>query len=338
MASQGTATAATSVAISLNTTAGTLNPSQTQSFTATVTGSTNTAVTWSLNPGVGSIAASGNTVAYTAPALVSNAQSITITATSKADTTKIASAVIKLAPALNISPLSATLTNSQSISLNTTGANTNGVVWSFSPAIGTLVQNGTTAVYTVPSSLSQSQTIQVQATSVSTSTLIARAMLVLVPTVAVSMTPPSTDLLAGEQIVLNPMVSGSTNTAVRWSLSPNLGTIDSTGLYTAPTDLVDDTTVTITALAQADSTKMAQSSVRVHPNGIYFRTNANGLQSLIWNGMDYNYVYGEGLLSYVYEPNSTGSTAQYTPKCMPGPFTVNSVTGKTARLTEIHSR
>ena len=41
-----------------------------QSLTAAVTGSTNTGVTWSLSPNVGSLAMAGNTAVYAAPAIV----------------------------------------------------------------------------------------------------------------------------------------------------------------------------------------------------------------------------------------------------------------------------
>jgi hypothetical protein len=73
----------------------TLTPSQTQAFTATVANTSNTAVTWSLSPAVGSISAAG---LYTAPTSITSSQTITVTATSVADATKSASASISLSP------------------------------------------------------------------------------------------------------------------------------------------------------------------------------------------------------------------------------------------------
>ena len=73
----------------------TLTPSQTQAFTATVANSSNTAVTWSLSPAVGSISTAG---LYTAPASITSAQTVTVTATSVADSTKSASASVSLSP------------------------------------------------------------------------------------------------------------------------------------------------------------------------------------------------------------------------------------------------
>src|SRR5271165_3018735 len=75
---------------------------------ALVTGSSNTAVTWSAAPvvtgatlGAGSSPASSgiSTNTYAAPANISSAQTVTVTAKSVADTTKSASVTIALATA-----------------------------------------------------------------------------------------------------------------------------------------------------------------------------------------------------------------------------------------------
>jgi hypothetical protein len=73
-----------------------LTAAQTQQFTATVTGTANTVVSWSLNPSVGTISQAG---LYTAPASVSAAQNVTVTATSAADSSKSAQAVVGLSSA-----------------------------------------------------------------------------------------------------------------------------------------------------------------------------------------------------------------------------------------------
>ncbi len=73
----------------------TLAPGQTQQFTATVTNTTNTAVTWALSPNVGTISATG---LYTPPSTISTQQAVTVTATSVANTTKTGSASIILIP------------------------------------------------------------------------------------------------------------------------------------------------------------------------------------------------------------------------------------------------
>ena len=73
----------------------TLGQSQTQQFSATVTGATNTAVTWSLSPALGRISGTG---LYTAPATITSSQTVTVTATSAADPSRSGTATVTLTP------------------------------------------------------------------------------------------------------------------------------------------------------------------------------------------------------------------------------------------------
>jgi hypothetical protein len=72
-----------------------LNSLQRQQFTAAVTNTTNTAVTWSLNPNVGSISSGGM---YTPPSLIVTRRTVTVIATSAADPTKNGTATVALVP------------------------------------------------------------------------------------------------------------------------------------------------------------------------------------------------------------------------------------------------
>ncbi|MGA9566141.1 MAG: carbohydrate-binding protein [Candidatus Korobacteraceae bacterium] len=73
-------------------------------LSASVSGTTNTAVTWSAagiingNPAVGTIAGTGLTVTYQAPAVVPQAASVIVTATSVADISKSASLSVAITP------------------------------------------------------------------------------------------------------------------------------------------------------------------------------------------------------------------------------------------------
>ncbi len=71
----------------------TLRAGQSQSFAASVTGAANNSVVWSVSPPVGAVSFIG---VYTAPAVLSSAQTVVVTATSIADGTKAASATINL--------------------------------------------------------------------------------------------------------------------------------------------------------------------------------------------------------------------------------------------------
>ena len=76
--------------------------SATQQFTATVTGTANTAVTWDVNGVAGGDATHGtvsNTGLYTAPAAVPNPATVDVTATSVADNTKSDTAVVTVTTA-----------------------------------------------------------------------------------------------------------------------------------------------------------------------------------------------------------------------------------------------
>src|SRR5262244_3268467 len=79
------------VGVSVSPAAATLSQGQTQQFTATVTGSGNSAVTWSIAPSLGTVSAAG---LYTAPVSIGSQQAVMVTATSVADPTKSASATI----------------------------------------------------------------------------------------------------------------------------------------------------------------------------------------------------------------------------------------------------
>lgn len=143
-----------------------IQTSATQQFTATVTGSSNTSVTWTATGGT--VSASG---LFTAP---STAGSYTVTATSVADTTKSASATVTVAsgtPAVSvtISPTAATLllNATQQFTATVTGSTNTAVTWT---ATGGTV--GTAGLYTAPGAAGS---FTVTATSVADTTKSASA-------------------------------------------------------------------------------------------------------------------------------------------------------------------
>jgi hypothetical protein len=80
---------------------------------------------------------------------------------------------------------------------------------------------------------------------------------------SVSVTPPTGLVTAGQTLQFAATVTGSSNQAVTWSRSPALGTISSTGLYTAPAVLGAPTSVTITATSVAFPGKSAWATINV---------------------------------------------------------------------------
>ena len=53
--------------------------------------------------------------------------------------------------------------------------------------------------------------------------------------------------------------------SVTWSLSPNVGSISTAGLYTAPASITSTQTITVTATSAADTTKKGTATVTLNP-------------------------------------------------------------------------
>lgn len=144
-----------------------LYASQTQQFTATVANAANTAVTWSVSSGAGTISSSG---LYTAPSAISTQQTVTVRATSVADTSRSATATVTLYPpvAVTVTPATSTLSPSQTQQFSAAVANAanTAVTWSVSPGMGTISSGG---LYSAPSNVTAGQTAIVTATSVADS-------------------------------------------------------------------------------------------------------------------------------------------------------------------------
>lgn len=86
------------------------------------------------------------------------------------------------------------------------------------------------------------------------------------PPVTVTVTPSSVVVAAGQTQQFTASVTGTTNTAVNWSVSPNVGTISATGLYTPPASLDQGAVVTVTAVSQADPTRSGFAVAAVTPS------------------------------------------------------------------------
>lgn len=269
--SSATVTLSPPVAVSITPASATLYGGQTQQLSATVINTSNTGVSWSISPaGTGNISSTG---LYTAPATISTQQTVTITATSQADSTKSASAVITLSPpvAITVAPQSATLYSgaSQQFTATVVNSTNTAVTWTLSPSgAGTIDSTG---LYTAPASIPDQQTVTLTATSQADAAKSATATVTLSPPIAVSISPTAATLYAGQTQQFMADVSNTSNTAVTWSISPaTLGTIDITGLYTAPSTISTQQTVTITATSQANPSASVSAPVTLSPPACSF--------------------------------------------------------------------
>jgi hypothetical protein len=87
------------------------------------------------------------------------------------------------------------------------------------------------------------------------------------PSISVAVSPSTANVRVGNSASFSATVSGTTNTAVSWSVNDTpggsslLGTIDSSGKYTAPATLPSPNILTVKATSSADTSKSSTSSV-----------------------------------------------------------------------------
>ena len=235
---------------------------KTASFIASVTGTDNTAVTWSVQEsGGGTISDSGD---YTAP---NAAGSYHVVATSAADPTRSATATVVVtssqppAVMITIAPATAALAvnGTQAFTAVVTGSSNTNVLWSVQESAGgAIAGNGT---YTAPATAG---TYHVVATAAADSAKTATATVTVTaapPAISVSVSPASAAVAAGGTQAFTATVTGSGNQAVTWSVTEAAGgAVTAAGVYTAPTAAG---TYHVVATSAADVTKSATASVTV---------------------------------------------------------------------------
>ena len=87
--------------------------------------------------------------------------------------------------------------------------------------------------------------------------------------VSVSISPTTASVEIGNTVQFTATVSNTSNTAVTWQVNnvtggnATVGTISTSGLYTAPAAVPNPNTVTVKAVSQADATKSASATVTI---------------------------------------------------------------------------
>jgi len=261
-------------------------------FTASVLDdTTNAGVLWTLSgtgctgDGCGTLSAqssqSGVPITYTAPATVPNGVTVTLTATSVADPTKSAMAVVTITSSIQVSitptgfvgvDVGTTLQLTASVSND---ADNRGVTWTLSGAGCSGASCGTispTGLYTAPLTAPVQPAVTVTAASVTDYTKSASATVVVtVPGVVTVYVSPTSALICtyGCRVTRSRSFTAyvfhdASNAGVSWSAG--VGTLSSTTsssgvaiTYTAPSGATGSTVVTATSLA--DRTKSASATV-----------------------------------------------------------------------------
>ncbi len=238
-------------------------------FTAAVAGATsNKNVHWTFSPTLGTLTAFGQSATYKAPDSIFEARTITITATSEANSCGVATATVQLIPtvSISISPTTVTLSGGQTqqFAVTVTGTSNTGYNCVVTPNIGTILG----CAYTAPLGLLTTTTVTIIATSAADPTKNANATVTVQPSTPITVTvnPSSVTLSNSQQQQFTATVTGAPVTDVSWSISPtSLGSINSSGIYTAPANLVAPATVTVTAKSTYDSTKTGTATVNLVP-------------------------------------------------------------------------
>lgn len=264
------------IAVEITPTSVTMSPLKTQQFTAMVTNTVNNAVNWQVddieggNANVGTISTSG---LYTAPA---DPGSHVIKAISIADPRKTASVTITIQAAptnimVEVTPTAVTISvlQSQQFSATVNNSSNQAVTWQVdniqggNSTVGTINSEG---LYTAPAAAG---THTIKAVSVVDSTQSGSATVTVQPatpaiTVAISPTTAALSPLQTQQF--SATVNNSSNQAVTWQVddidggNSSVGTISSSGLYTAPSAAGSHV---IKATSVANSAKSASATVTV---------------------------------------------------------------------------
>jgi hypothetical protein len=144
---------------------------------------------------------------------------------------------------------------------------TNAVVWSMPPNTpGTLTAGG---LYTAPASIDTEQTITIIATTLGNGSATYSATVTLMPPVSVSVTPSNATLTDNQTQQFSASVVNTSHAAVSWTIIPaGTGTISAAGLYTAPTNITGQETVTIMATSQAVPALSASASIMLSPTAV----------------------------------------------------------------------
>ena len=272
------------ITVAVSPTSASLVASSTQLFTATVTNAGNTAVTWQVNgvtggdATVGTIATDGT---YTAPAMPPAQPTVTITAVSVADSTRSGSASVTITAApsnvgVMVSPSAATVvagSGTQTFTATVVNGGSTAVTWQVNGVTGgnsTVGTISTGGLYTAPASVPSPAAVTVTAVSVADPTKSANALVTIAAQSTVSIAPTGADVQAGIGTQnFTATVTNASSPGVTWQVNgvtggnATVGTISTTGIYTAPAQMPTPSTVNVTAVLTADPTRMATASVSI---------------------------------------------------------------------------
>jgi hypothetical protein len=267
-------------------------------FAATVTNTTDTAVSWNVSgvPGgnttLGTITSGG---LYTAPADLPSPATVQITATSHADSTKSGAVTLVIASdiTLNLTPNPASVelgaTQTFQTAITSSGHPDTSIRWSLSgPACtsgcGTVDASGK---YTAPQILPSPASVTLTAQSVADPSKQVSVVASITSSFSLQLSAPSSVPVGGTATIvatLTPIPGSNPSPALSWALSgpgcsgsscgtltvvttqsTSANSVADSAKYTAPATAPSPNTVTVTVTSQADPSKKAQATLAIQP-------------------------------------------------------------------------
>src|SRR5256884_562957 len=205
----------------------------------------------------------------------------------------VSTAPTPISVSVTISPISATVAagGTQQFSAVVQNTSNTAVTWQVNGVTGgnaTVGAISSSGLYTAPGVVPNPATVTVTAVSQADATKSAAGQVTITAptTVSVTISPTSATVAAGGTQQFSAVVQNTSNTAVTWQVNgvtggnATVGTISSSGLYTAPGVVPNPATVTVTAVSQADATKSAAAQVTITAvAGIAFYVSTTGSDS-----------------------------------------------------------
>ncbi len=269
---------------------------ETLPFSATVSNSPNTSVSWSVNGLPGGSAQAGVISAdglYTAPAELPQGAEVQVTATSQADPTKSSTAGVSITSDISVSITPAISSielgapQSFHATLTSSGKPDPTIHWSLSGAAcsgncGTVDANGN---YTAPAILPSNPNVTLTAASAADPSKQASTSLTITSHFTLQITAPSAlqpDASSSIIATLTPVPGSAPSSVLSWTLSgtgcsgsacgiltvittqaAGSGSIANTADYTAPVTAPQPNIILITVTPQADPSKQTQASITI---------------------------------------------------------------------------
>src|SRR5216683_883758 len=257
-----------------------------QTFTATVSNTANTGVTWSVNGIPGGNAAAGTIDAggvYTAPENLPAPVSVSVKATSAADSSKTSTSLVTISSDISVSvspetaPIELGASRPFTATVNSAGNPNRSVTWILSgsgctgASCGTVDSSGT---YTAPQILTAPPTISLTATSVADPSKSGAGTITVTSSFSLAVAGPSS-VTAGNAATytatLIPAANSNPSRVISWSVAGTgctgsaCGTVSSIGVFTAPSLVPSPAAVQIIATPLADPSKATSISVSILP-------------------------------------------------------------------------